>query len=244
MSPGTCNFHREGTEERARSTSGVDVQDELEKPNELSTRGPEEENAETEEFEYYDEEDPQENGNDPSDEENEKEARNDENLPNIDLLVRDAEKFKTWASDKISPWVSEQASSQTPDLVFTPVDYDWQKMASRHPIASAALQPHHDSKSTPEYIKESKMTTVGTWASDTEILAASTLLRTTIFIYAKEGRNMKWFKFPANALMRNIVPNEKSIYLCHTAGCHYDYVTAVANANSNSTSYKSKSNKN
>ena len=67
----------------------------------------------------------------------------------------------------------------------------------------------------------------GTWASDTEILAAAALLRTHIYMYAKEGRAMRWMKFPAETLIPHQRPEKKSIYLCHTGGCHYDYVTAV-----------------
>ena len=41
------------------------------------------------------------------------------------------------------------------------------------------------------YMKRSRMQTLGTWATELEVIAAASLLNTTIYIYAKCGETFK-----------------------------------------------------
>ena len=43
-------------------------------------------------------------------------------------------------------------------------------------------------------MKRSRMQTLGTWATELEVIAAASLLNTTIYIYVKCGETFKWLK--------------------------------------------------
>ena len=45
---------------------------------------------------------------------------------------------------------------------------------------------------TEEYLKSTKMEENGIWATDTEIMAASFLLNTTISVYTQSGNERRW----------------------------------------------------
>ena len=43
-------------------------------------------------------------------------------------------------------------------------------------------------------MKRSRMQTLGTWATELEVIAGASLLNATIYIYAKCGKTFKWLK--------------------------------------------------
>ena len=48
------------------------------------------------------------------------------------------------------------------------------------------------------YIEQSKMQSLGTWVTEIEIIAATSLLQTTIYAYGPCGKMNKWQKHAAN----------------------------------------------
>ena len=56
------------------------------------------------------------------------------------------------------------------------------------------LQPHLPS-SLSDYLNRSQMARSTVWSTDVEILAASSLLETDIYVYTKVGNIFKWHKF-------------------------------------------------
>lgn len=77
------------------------------------------------------------------------------------------------------------------------------------------------------YLLNSNMSSEGAWGSDIEILAASSLLNTDIYVYTKVGNSFKWQKFSRSMLDSTLPSNMSSIYLQHTNGVHYDDVLDV-----------------
>ena len=71
------------------------------------------------------------------------------------------------------------------------------------------------------------MSSQGTWGSDIEIFAASSLLSTDIYVYTKVGNSYKWHKFSRSMLDSTLPSNKTSIYLQHTNGVHFDVVLDV-----------------
>jgi hypothetical protein len=49
-----------------------------------------------------------------------------------------------------------------------------------------------------KYLNESGMENNGTWATDAEIMAAASLLRTDIVVYAQHGLSFGWLSYPAS----------------------------------------------
>ena len=78
-----------------------------------------------------------------------------------------------------------------------------------------------------EYLNHTKMSYHGTWGSDVELIAASHLFETDIFVYTKSGYNYKWNKFSKSMLNGFLPKNKCAIYLNHTGGVHYDVVLDV-----------------
>ena len=62
---------------------------------------------------------------------------------------------------------------------------------STDPMLSSHRSPDGSMES---YMKRSRMQTVGTWATELEVIAAASLLKKTIYIYAKCGETFKWLK--------------------------------------------------
>ena len=90
------------------------------------------------------------------------------------------------------------------------------------------LKPHMNS-SLNDYLNHSQMSHLGTWGSDIELLAASHLLDTDIFVYTKVGLAYKWHKFSKCMLdgSLKLLNNKCAIYLNQTGGIHYDVVLDV-----------------
>ena len=62
---------------------------------------------------------------------------------------------------------------------------------STDPMLSSLGSPDGSMES---YMKRSRMQTLGTCATELEVIAAASLLKTTIYIYAKCGETFKWLK--------------------------------------------------
>ena len=87
------------------------------------------------------------------------------------------------------------------------------------------LLPQESKENVLSYLASSKMESERTWATEVEIMAASVLLQTTIFIYSRSGVHWTWMKHSPNTVTHN-----KAIYLFHTHENHYDVVVAVENS--------------
>ena len=61
------------------------------------------------------------------------------------------------------------------------------------------LQPHLPS-SLNDYFKTSQMASETVWSTDVEILAASSLLETDVYVYTEVGNIFKWHKFSKSML--------------------------------------------
>ena len=49
-----------------------------------------------------------------------------------------------------------------------------------------------------QYMKQSRMQSLGVWATEVEIIAAASLLNATIYVYAQCGDSCKWLKHAAD----------------------------------------------
>ena len=88
------------------------------------------------------------------------------------------------------------------------------------------LMPHMNT-SLNCYLDKTGMAESGVWGTDIEILSASSLLSTDIFVYTKFGNTYKWQKFSRTMLGGKKPENNCSIYLNHTNTIHYDVVIDV-----------------
>lgn len=103
-----------------------------------------------------------------------------------------------------------------------------QKVISHMQEIENLLQPHLP-PSVNDYLNGSQMARSTVWSTDVEILAASSLLETDIYVYTKVGDTFKWHKFSKSTLQNGSVPrNDCAIYLNHTGGVHYDVVLDVS----------------
>ena len=66
------------------------------------------------------------------------------------------------------------------------------------------------------YLHKTRMAQSGVWGTDIEIVIASSLLSTDIFVYTKFGDTYKWQKFSRTMLGGQKPENNCSIYLNHT----------------------------
>ena len=63
-------------------------------------------------------------------------------------------------------------------------------------------------ESVVQYMKHSNMQSLGTWATEFEIIAAASLLRTTIYLFAPVGAAYKWLKHSPIEVHNDIHQNE------------------------------------
>ena len=68
----------------------------------------------------------------------------------------------------------------------------------------------------------------GIWGTDVEILTATCLLNTDIYVYAKYGRTFKWSRFSPTMLNQSPSEIQASVYVQNISGIHYDVVVGVA----------------
>ncbi|XP_006824386.2 uncharacterized protein LOC100379079 [Saccoglossus kowalevskii] len=78
-------------------------------------------------------------------------------------------------------------------------------------------------KSVSDYLVKSRMENLRIWATEVEIVAAAHLLRTDIYTFS-QGR---WLKYSSTQIDKNIINNEKGIYLNHCMEIHYEVVECV-----------------
>jgi hypothetical protein len=92
------------------------------------------------------------------------------------------------------------------------------------------LSPHMKNKPLSSYLDSSKMENTDSWGTDVEIIAASSLLSTDIYVYTKVGQGdiFEWQKFSKSMLNGSKPKNTCAIYLQHTNGDHYDIVLDVS----------------
>ena len=79
----------------------------------------------------------------------------------------------------------------------------------------SALRPHMNSSSD-NYLVRSGMKKQFVWGMDIEILTASSLLQTDIYVYTKVGSSYKWQKFSRSMLGEPVPQNKGALYLQNT----------------------------
>ena len=62
---------------------------------------------------------------------------------------------------------------------------------------------------------------------DIEIMTATSLLKTDIYVYTKVGANYQWQRFSRSMLGEEQPESIEAIFLQNTAGVHYDVVLHV-----------------
>ena len=88
----------------------------------------------------------------------------------------------------------------------------------------------HMNGSVNEYLARTGMTNQHVWGTDIEIIAASSLLETDIYVYTKVGFLYKWQRFSSSILSGYPAKNIGGLYLQNTSGVHYDIVLDVASS--------------
>jgi hypothetical protein len=91
------------------------------------------------------------------------------------------------------------------------------------------LLPHMKNKPLNSYLDSSRMANTDSWGTDVEIIAASSLLSTDIYVDTKVGKGdiFKWQTF-SESMQNGSEPNNTcAIYLQNTNGDHYDIVLDV-----------------
>ena len=101
-----------------------------------------------------------------------------------------------------------------------------QKIVAHMLKIESALQPHIKS-SAYDYLARSGMRNDRVWGTDIEILSASSLLNTDIYVYSKFGEAFRWSKFSQTMLNQSAPENKTAIYIQNITGVHYDVVLAV-----------------
>ena len=66
---------------------------------------------------------------------------------------------------------------------------------SKNPVFSSLVSSN---KSMKQYMKRSRMQSLGVWATEVDIIAAASLLNANIYVYAQCGDSYKWLKHSAN----------------------------------------------
>ena len=102
-----------------------------------------------------------------------------------------------------------------------------QKIVDHMQTIENVLQPHIKS-SVVDYLARSQMRSNGIWGTDVDILTATCLLNTDIYVYAKYGRTFKWSRFSPTMLNQSPSEIQASVYVQNTSGIHYDVVVGVA----------------
>ena len=86
----------------------------------------------------------------------------------------------------------------------------------------------HINGSVNEYLARTGMGNQQVWGTDVEIIAASSLLETDIYVHTKVGFLYKWKRFSSSILSGYPAKNIGGLYLQNTSGVHYDIVPDVA----------------
>ena len=72
-------------------------------------------------------------------------------------------------------------------------------------------------ESVEQYMKRTNMQSLGTWATEFEIIAAASLLRTAIYVFALSGATYKWLKHSPIEVTTNDRHQNESIYITKSA---------------------------
>lgn len=80
-------------------------------------------------------------------------------------------------------------------------------------------------KDVQSYLIANQMKNKRTWGTEIEIISASVLLQTNIYVYSNSGVHWKWIQHsPCNVTV------DHGIYLYHNDGNHFEVVIAVENS--------------
>ena len=88
----------------------------------------------------------------------------------------------------------------------------------------------HMNGSVNDYLARTGMRNQHVWGTDVEIIAASSLLETDIYVYTKVGFLYKWQRFSSSILSECPAKTVGGLYLQNTSGVHYDIVLDVASS--------------
>ncbi|KAJ8017839.1 OTU domain-containing protein 4 [Holothuria leucospilota] len=92
------------------------------------------------------------------------------------------------------------------------------------------------SQTVQQYIETTKMSSVNTWATEVEIMAAASLLQTDIYVFALSGHQWKWLRYPASGnLTTNMDPSKRAVYLVNSNSNHYDVVLSIESSSNSGT---------
>lgn len=97
------------------------------------------------------------------------------------------------------------------------------------------LQQHLPRKtsSVVDYVQSSGMRQEGTWGTDVEIYTAAHMLQTNIYVYSAYGPDqLKWMCHSPTDIDHALQTSDRSIYLYHIDGNHYEVVRSVESATS------------
>ena len=72
-------------------------------------------------------------------------------------------------------------------------------------------------------MKRTNMQSLGTWATEFEIIAAASLLRTAIYVFALSGATYKWLKHSPIEVTTNDRHQNESIYITNISN-HFETV--------------------
>ena len=78
-------------------------------------------------------------------------------------------------------------------------------------------------ESVEQYMKRTNMQSLGTWATEFEIIAAASLLRTAIYVFALSGATYKWLKHSPIEVTTNDRHQNESIYITNISN-HFETV--------------------
>jgi hypothetical protein len=90
-----------------------------------------------------------------------------------------------------------------------------------------SLLPHVGT-SVDEYLTRTNMKHDGVWGTDIEILTASSLFCTDIYVYTKVGNNNRWMKFSRTMLGEPLPNDSHAIYIQNINQVHFDVVEDVS----------------
>ena len=82
-----------------------------------------------------------------------------------------------------------------------------------------------ESRPMADYVKQTKMDRLGTWGTETEILAFATMTNTVVYVYCRSSMDKTvWLPYKP---LTTTGGSEKAIYLNNESGNHFEPVLDV-----------------
>ena len=75
-----------------------------------------------------------------------------------------------------------------------------------------------------DYLNRSRMADDGVWATDAEILATASLLKTDVVVYSRYGENFRWLCYPASFKLDKL--SAEAVYLTNLNE-HFNVVISI-----------------